>query len=66
MVRQVQPLRISKTNTPSSSPPKMLATSRPLAEIGSTERRRNSPSYNQATKVRALPAAPSPCVGRDC
>lgn len=50
MVRQVQPLRISKS-TPSVSPNKM-ATSRPLSEIGNTERRRNSPSYNQATKVR--------------
>ncbi|KAK5004464.1 hypothetical protein LTR28_008870, partial [Elasticomyces elasticus] len=25
---------------------------RPLSELGSTERRRNSPSYNQATRVR--------------
>lgn len=51
MVRQVQPLRISK-NTPSSTPSKMAA-SRPLSEIGATSQRRNSPSYNQATKVRA-------------
>ncbi len=51
MVRQVQPLRISKSsNTPSSTPNKM-ATSRPLADIGNTSQRRNSPSYNQATKV---------------
>lgn len=54
MVRQVQPLRISK-GTPSSTPLKMsAAASRPLSEIGSTERRRNSPSYNQATRVSAL------------
>ena len=52
MVRQVQPLRISK-NTPSSTPNGKMATSRPLSEIGSTERRRNSPSYNQATRVRS-------------
>jgi len=51
MVRQVQPLRISK-NTPSSTPIKMTAT-RPLSDIGATSQRRNSPSYNQATKVRA-------------
>ncbi|KAK5174765.1 Bud site selection protein bud4 [Saxophila tyrrhenica] len=53
MVRQVQPLRISK-NPPSSNSNNMSsAPSRPLAEISSTERRRNSPSYNQATKVSA-------------
>lgn len=47
-------MRIAKS-TPSSSPSKMpVATSRPLAEIGSTERRRNSPSYNQATRVSAF------------
>ncbi|PNS15235.1 hypothetical protein CAC42_8236 [Sphaceloma murrayae] len=43
----VQPLRINKMSTPTSSPTKLP---RPLTEIGSTERRRNSPSYNQATK----------------
>ncbi|KAK3718190.1 Bud site selection protein bud4 [Vermiconidia calcicola] len=59
MVRQVQPLRISK-NTPSSSPNKMQATSRPLAEIGSTERRRNSPSYNQATRKQIVSRESSP------
>ncbi|GAB7348685.1 hypothetical protein MBLNU459_g7431t1 [Dothideomycetes sp. NU459] len=41
----VQPLRINK-NT-GQTPQKM---SRPLSEIGSTEQRRNSPSYNQATR----------------
>lgn len=64
---QVQPLRINKNTTPASSPAKMLgqATSRPLAEIGSTERRRNSPSYNQATKVHSqLILSPSPLL--DC
>ena len=60
MVRQVQPqpLRISKT-TPSSTPNGKMAHSRPLSEIGSTERRRNSPSYNQATRVRAPHSTPS-------
>ncbi|KAI9780077.1 MAG: Bud site selection protein bud4 [Geoglossum umbratile] len=43
----VQPLRIQKS-TPTSSPTKM--SSRPLSELGPTERRRNSPSFNQATK----------------
>ncbi|TKX27366.1 PH domain-containing protein 1 [Elsinoe australis] len=43
----VQPLRINKMSTPTSSPTKLP---RPLTEIGTTERRRNSPSYNQATK----------------
>ncbi|KAF2156710.1 DUF1709-domain-containing protein [Myriangium duriaei CBS 260.36] len=42
----VQPLRINKMAS-TSSPTKLP---RPLAEIGSTERRRNSPSYNQTTK----------------
>ncbi|WPH02748.1 Bud site selection protein BUD4 [Acrodontium crateriforme] len=48
MVRQVPPLRISKT--PSSSPAKSAA-GRPLSEISSTSQRRNSPSWNQATKA---------------
>jgi hypothetical protein len=54
MVRQVQPLRISKNQaTPSTSPAKMPAP-RPLSEIGSSSPRRNSPSYNQATRVSAV------------
>ncbi|KAF2763302.1 DUF1709-domain-containing protein [Pseudovirgaria hyperparasitica] len=44
----VSPLRISKT-TPMSSPSKSSG-QRPLSEIGSTSQRRNSPSFNQATK----------------
>ncbi|KAK4503077.1 hypothetical protein PRZ48_006504 [Zasmidium cellare] len=59
MVRQVQPLRISKS-TPTVSPSKPAATSRPLSEIGSTERRRNSPSYNQATKKMIVSRESSP------
>jgi hypothetical protein len=50
MVRQVQPLRISKS-TPTASPDKQVAMSRPLAEISSGSTRRNSPSYNQSTRV---------------
>ena len=51
---QIQPLRINK-NTPQSSPGKMNShpIQRPLAEVGPMERRRNSPSYNQTTKVRS-------------
>ncbi|KAF1961801.1 DUF1709-domain-containing protein [Byssothecium circinans] len=44
----VSPLRINKTPTASPSKASMP---RPLSEIGSTERRRNSPSFNQNTKV---------------
>lgn len=67
MVRQVQPLRISKTGNTSSSTPNKMAQSRPLAEIGSGSRRRNSPSYNQATKVRAhcLPRLPQSLMFTD-
>ncbi|EME45758.1 hypothetical protein DOTSEDRAFT_71444 [Dothistroma septosporum NZE10] len=54
----VQPLRISKS-TPNVSPTKM-ASPRPLAEIGNTERRRNSPSYNQATKKMIVSRESSP------
>lgn len=52
-VIQIQPLRIQK-NTPSSSPNKLngAPTPRALAELGPMERRRNSPSYNQDTKVK--------------
>ncbi|KAK4541349.1 hypothetical protein LTR36_008107 [Oleoguttula mirabilis] len=69
MVRQVQPLRISKhshshsytptTPTPSSSPGKM-ASPRPLAEIANTSQRRNSPSYNQATRKMIVSRESSP------
>ena len=49
--QQVHPLRIQKT--PSSSPVKMGSSlPRPLSELAPTEKRRNSPSYNQATKVQ--------------
>lgn len=51
MVRQVQPLRISKS-TPNTSPDKQATMSRPLSEISSGSMRRNSPSYNQQTRVR--------------
>ncbi|KAI7520522.1 hypothetical protein KC319_g12993, partial [Hortaea werneckii] len=66
MVRQVQPLRISKSNSTASSnggnntvntaapaadsPNNKMASPRPLAEIGAGSQRRNSPSYNQATR----------------
>ena len=50
MVRQVQPLRISKP-TPTASPEK-AAMSRPLSEISSGSMRRNSPSYNETSRVR--------------
>jgi hypothetical protein len=46
----VSPLRINKT--PNGSPTKGGSFSRPLSEISSTEHRRNSPSFNQATKVQ--------------
>ena len=47
----MQPLKIVKSNSTASSIGSPTKMSRPLSEIGSTERRRNSPSYNQATKV---------------
>ncbi|KAK5744952.1 Bud site selection protein bud4 [Elasticomyces elasticus] len=54
MARQnVQPLRISKT-------PNKMATSRPLQEIGSSSQRRNSPSYNQATRKMIVSRESSP------
>jgi hypothetical protein len=45
-------LRIQK-GTPSLSSPVKMGSSipRPLSEIAPTEKRRNSPSFNQATKV---------------
>jgi hypothetical protein len=51
---QVHPLRIQK-GTPLSSPVKMgSGIPRPLSELAPTEKRRNSPSFNQATKVYIL------------
>ncbi|KAH7408610.1 hypothetical protein DE146DRAFT_383332 [Phaeosphaeria sp. MPI-PUGE-AT-0046c] len=55
----VSPLRINKT--PTASPTK--GSSRPLSEIGSTERRRNSPSFNQTTKKVFLTKESSPFGG---
>lgn len=51
---QVSPLRINKT--PTASPGK--SSGRPLSEIGSGECRRNSPSFDQTTKVCARPTSP--------
>ncbi|KAF2996044.1 Bud site selection protein bud4 [Curvularia kusanoi] len=55
----VSPLRINKT--PTASPAK--STSRPLSEIGSGERRRNSPSFDQTTKRMYLNKGQSPSGG---
>ncbi|KUJ19040.1 putative Bud site selection protein BUD4 [Mollisia scopiformis] len=57
----VHPLRIQK-GTPSTSPTKMTGSSlpRPLSELAPTEKRRNSPSYNQATKKMVLNQDSSP------
>ncbi|KAF7196273.1 Bud site selection protein BUD4 [Pseudocercospora fuligena] len=60
----VQPLRISKSgtgngNTPASTPNKMPA-GRALQEIGNTSQRRNSPSYNQATRKMIVSRESSP------
>lgn len=53
----VQPLRLSK----STSPPKMSsAIPRPLSEISPSEKRRNSPSWKEATKKTALNTDSSP------
>lgn len=59
---QVSPLRINKT--PTASPAK--STSRPLSEIGSGERRRNSPSFDQTSKVRVRRALRRVCLRRVC
>ncbi|QIX01298.1 hypothetical protein AMS68_006815 [Peltaster fructicola] len=59
MARKVQPLRISK-NTPSSTPQKMAPSNRALSEISATSMRRNSPSYNQATKKMIVTRETSP------
>ncbi|KAI1842297.1 hypothetical protein JX266_011465 [Neoarthrinium moseri] len=48
-----QPLRISKTPSSPGVP-------RPLSEIPATEKRRNSPSWNQSTKKMALNTDSSP------
>ncbi|TAQ90884.1 hypothetical protein B7494_g774 [Chlorociboria aeruginascens] len=46
----VHPLRIHK-GTPSTSPVKMASSlPRPLSELSPTEKRRNSPSFNQASR----------------
>lgn len=47
---QVQPLRLSKSSSP--SPNRMSGSPRPLSEISPSEKRRNSPSTNQTAKVR--------------
>ncbi|CAA9963387.1 PH multi-domain protein [Pyrenophora teres f. maculata] len=52
----VTPLRINKT--PAASPTK--GSGRPLSEIGPHEHRRNSPSWNQATKKIYLTKESSP------
>ncbi|KAI6715889.1 hypothetical protein JHW43_001547 [Diplocarpon mali] len=59
--QQVDPLRISKSS-PSKPAVKMAGSSlpRPLSELAPTEKRRNSPSYNQATKKMILNADSSP------
>ncbi|KAK4561615.1 Bud site selection protein bud4 [Recurvomyces mirabilis] len=56
----VQPLRISKSGTTPATSPNKMATSRPLAEIGNTSQRRNSPSYNQATRKAIVSRESSP------
>jgi hypothetical protein len=54
---QVHPLRIQK-GTPSALPIKTGSSiPRPLSEIAPTEKRRNSPSFNQVTKVSSLQCA---------
>lgn len=50
---QVQPLKIVKNSSPSKP-------ARPLSEIASTEQRRNSPSFNQSTKVSTPPCSCTP------
>ncbi|KAK3302161.1 cell division protein anillin-domain-containing protein [Chaetomium strumarium] len=50
----VQPLRLSKSNTMPSPAKAGSAIPRPLSEISPTEKRRNSPSWNQTTKKLAL------------
>ncbi|KAL1842741.1 hypothetical protein VTJ49DRAFT_4379 [Mycothermus thermophilus] len=50
----VQPLRLSKSNTMPTPAKTGSAIPRPLSEISPTEKRRNSPSWNQTTKKMAL------------
>lgn len=48
--KQVHPLRIAKGSTPKSSPTKVSGgLPRPLSELSPTEKRRNSPSWFQAS-----------------
>ncbi|EFX00168.1 GTP-binding protein [Grosmannia clavigera kw1407] len=57
----VHPLRISKNNGMIPSPTKKLAPiPRPLSEISPSEKRRNSPSWNQTTKKLGLSTESSP------
>lgn len=46
----ISPLRIQKS-TPNAASPRPNSVSRPLADISPMGIRRNSPSYNQLTKV---------------
>ncbi|KAK7918153.1 GTP binding protein [Apiospora marii] len=46
-----QPLRISKGSSTPSTTPNKSSVPRPLSEISVGEKRRNSPSWNQTTKV---------------
>ncbi|KAL2024382.1 hypothetical protein VTK56DRAFT_8193 [Thermocarpiscus australiensis] len=50
----VQPLRLPKSSTMPSPAKQASAIPRPLSEISPTEKRRNSPSWNQTTKKMAL------------
>ncbi|KAF2714761.1 DUF1709-domain-containing protein [Pleomassaria siparia CBS 279.74] len=54
----VSPLRINKT--PNGSLAKGSPFSHPLSEVGPTEQRRNSPSFNQTTKKIMFPKEASP------
>ncbi|KAA8563852.1 hypothetical protein EYC84_011867 [Monilinia fructicola] len=56
----VPPLRIQKGTASSAASPIKNSTPRPLSELGPTAQRRNSPSYNQATKKMALNGDSSP------
>lgn len=51
---QVHPLRIQKGASLSSLVKMASSLPRPLSEIAPTEKRRNSPSFNQATKACIL------------
>ncbi|KAL1872021.1 hypothetical protein VTK73DRAFT_1723 [Phialemonium thermophilum] len=58
----VHPLRLSKDKEFTTSSPTKMASAipRPLSEISPTERRRNSPSWNQGTRKMALNTDSSP------